>query len=164
MSGPAGDSTIAACPCVSPSDVASGGAANADQITTFISDYKAKFGEDPGIYALEGWDIAQIYIAAFKAGKTDRAGITDFVRNVINFPGLAKTYSWEPDGELFPADRTMYLYSTRDRFGPSEHEPLPPFDLTVEAGTIVEWYVESGRHVIESPALLGETMAQALGK
>ncbi|HEX9312284.1 MAG TPA: branched-chain amino acid ABC transporter substrate-binding protein [Actinomycetota bacterium] len=113
VAGAAGNSTIAACPCVSPSDVASGGAANADQITTFITDYKTKFGEDPGIYALEGWDIAQIYIAAFKAGKTDRAGITDFVRNVINFPGLAKTYSWEPDGELFPADRTMYLYQEK---------------------------------------------------
>jgi len=111
--GSAGEGTIAVCPCVSPSDVASGGAANAEQITQFISDYKAKFGEDPGIYALEGWDIAQIYISAFKAGKTTREAITSYVQGLINYPGLAKTYSWQPDGELFPSDRVMYLYQDK---------------------------------------------------
>jgi len=113
VAGPAGEGTISACPCVSPSDVASGGAANADQITQFIADYKAKYGEDPGIYALEGYDIAQIYISAFKAGKVTREAITDYVRNLQAYIGLAKTYSWQPDGELFPADRTMYLYQEK---------------------------------------------------
>jgi len=113
VSGNAGEGTISACPCVSPSDVASAGAANADQINTFISDYKTAFGEDPGIYALEGYDIAQIYISAFKAGKVTREQITDYVRNLQAYIGLAKTYSWQPDGELFPADRTMYLYQDK---------------------------------------------------
>ena len=112
VAGNAGEGTIAACPCVSPTDLAQG-SSNAAAITSFIADYKAKFGEDPGIYALEGWDIAQIYISAFKAGKTTRQDITDYVRNLINFPGLAKTYSWQPDGELFPSDRTMYLYQDK---------------------------------------------------
>lgn len=113
VAGNSGEGTLAVCPCVSPGELASGAGATADQINTFIADYKAKFGEDPGIYALEGWDIAQLYIAAFKAGKTTRAEITDFVRNVVNFPGLAKTYSWQPDGELFPTSRVMYLYQDK---------------------------------------------------
>jgi branched-chain amino acid transport system substrate-binding protein len=100
------------CPCVSPSDLAEGSPV-ADQINKFIADYKAKFGQDPGIYAAEGWDIAQIYIAAFKAGKTTRQAITDYIRGLNGFQGLAKTYSWQPDGELFPADRTMYAYQDK---------------------------------------------------
>ena len=108
-SGNAGDGTLAVCPCVSPTDLASGN----DQITTFISDYKAKFGEDPGIYALEGWDIANIYISAFKAGKTTRDQITSYVQGLTGFLGRAKTYSWQPDGELFPSDRVMYLYQDK---------------------------------------------------
>ncbi len=111
--GNAGEGTLAVCPCVSPTDLASAGAANADAITKFISDYKAKFGEDPGIYALEGWDIANIYISAFKAGKITRDAITSYVQGLTNFIGLAKTYSWQPDGELFPSDRVMYLYQDK---------------------------------------------------
>lgn len=110
--GSAGEGTISACPCVSPSDLAQG-ASNADQINQFIADYKAKFGEDPGIYAAEGWDIAQLYIAAFKAGKTTRDEITKFVQNVQGFQGLAKTYTWQPDGELFPSSRQMYIYEDK---------------------------------------------------
>jgi branched-chain amino acid transport system substrate-binding protein len=113
VAGNAGEGTLSVCPCVSPGDLVTGGGTNTEAITKFIADYKAKFGEDPGIYALEGWDIAQIYIAAFKAGKTTREEITDFVRNVINFPGLAKTYSWQPNGELFPTNRVMYLYEDK---------------------------------------------------
>ena len=95
------------CPC---GDITKSHASGA---STFISDYKAKFGEDPGIYAAEGWDIAQIYIAAFKAGKTTRDQITNFVRNLQGFQGLAKTYSWQPDGELFPSSRQMYMYQDK---------------------------------------------------
>jgi branched-chain amino acid transport system substrate-binding protein len=107
-----GDGTISMCPCVSPADLAKAGV-SADLISKLISDYKAKFGQDPGIYAAEGWDVAQIFIAAFKAGKTTRQDITDYIRNLQGFQGLAKTYSWQPDGELFPADRTMYAYEDK---------------------------------------------------
>ena len=43
-----------------------------------------------GIYAGEGWDIAQMYIAAFKAGKTTRQEITDFLHGLSGFKGLTK--------------------------------------------------------------------------
>src|SRR5207247_7964840 len=77
-SGNAGEGTFAVCPCVSPTDLASGN----DQITTLISDYKAKFGEDPGIYALEGWDIGQVYISAVQAGETTPDETTGHVQGL----------------------------------------------------------------------------------
>jgi branched-chain amino acid transport system substrate-binding protein len=112
--GNAGNGTISVCPCVSPADLAAS-AGNVAGIQKLITDYKAKFGEDPGIYATEGWDIAQIYIAAFKAGKTSREDITSYIRGLQSFPGLAKAYSWQPDGELFPASRTMFVYEVKDK-------------------------------------------------
>jgi branched-chain amino acid transport system substrate-binding protein len=76
----------------------------------FIADYKAKFGQDPEIYAGEGWDVAQIYIAAFKAGHTDRQGITDFVHGLQGFQGLTKAYTFQPNGELTADAVIDYIY------------------------------------------------------
>jgi branched-chain amino acid transport system substrate-binding protein len=90
----AGEGTISVCPCadlISSTDPAA---------QKFVSDYKSKFGEDPGIYGGEGYDIAQLYIAAFEAGKTDRQAITDFVRGSQGFQGLTKAYTWQSNGEL----------------------------------------------------------------
>ena len=112
--GNAGNGTISICPCVSPSDLAAS-AGNVAGIQKLITDYKGKYGEDPGIYAAEGWDIAQIYIAAFKAGKTSREDITAYIRGLQAFPGLAKAYSWQPDGELFPASRNMFVYEVKNK-------------------------------------------------
>jgi branched-chain amino acid transport system substrate-binding protein len=112
--GKAGDGTISVCPCVSPADLAAS-AGNVAGIQKLITDYKGKFGEDPGIYAAEGWDVAQIFISAFKAGKTDRESITQYIRGLQGFAGLAKSYSWQPDGELFPASRTMFVYEVKNQ-------------------------------------------------
>ena len=79
----------------------------------FVSDYKAKFGQDPEIYAGEGWDVAQMYIAAFKAGKTDRQAITDFVHGLQGFQGLTKDYTFQPNGELAPDSVIDYIYKVQ---------------------------------------------------
>jgi len=105
--GDAGEGTVAGCPCA---DLVSSTDAAAQK---FDSDYKAKWGTDPGIYAGEGWDLAQIYIAAFKAGKTDRAGITDYVRNLNGFQGLTKKYTFQSNGELAPESVVTYFYEDK---------------------------------------------------
>jgi branched-chain amino acid transport system substrate-binding protein len=110
--GRAAEGTISACPCVSPDDLAES-AGNVAGIQKLITDYTGKFGEAPGIYAAEGWDVAQIFISAFKAGKTDRESITSYIRGLQGFAGLAKAYSWQPDGELFPASRLMFMYEAK---------------------------------------------------
>jgi branched-chain amino acid transport system substrate-binding protein len=107
--GSAGEGTVAACPCA---DISSSTDAKA---TAFLADYKAKWGADAGIYSAEAWDISQIYIAAFKAGKTTRADITSFVKGLNAFPGLTKDYTFQPSGEL--ADTAVSIYFYQDTSG-----------------------------------------------
>jgi branched-chain amino acid transport system substrate-binding protein len=77
-------------------------ATDADSVK-FVSDYKAKYKVAPDIYAPEGFDVANIFIAAIKdCGKTSASGITracvlQFVTNLNGFKALTKTYGWTTD-------------------------------------------------------------------
>jgi branched-chain amino acid transport system substrate-binding protein len=102
--GSAGEGTVAACPCA---DISSSTEATT---TAFIADYKAKWNADPGIYSGEAWDISQIFIAAFKAGKTTRSAITDFVKSLNEFAGLTKKYTFQSSGELAESAVSIYFY------------------------------------------------------
>lgn len=104
QSGSAGTGTITTCPCAdinSATDSAS---------KAFISAYTAKWGQAPGIYSGEAWDIAQMYIAAFKAGKTSRSAITTFLHSLNGFKGLTKSYTFQPNGELETSSVAIYIY------------------------------------------------------
>jgi branched-chain amino acid transport system substrate-binding protein len=105
--GPGAEGTIA----VEPSAAITSSTSAAAQ--TFVTDYKAKWGTDPAIYAGEGYDIAQMYIAAFKAGKTSRQDITQFVHDLNNFPGLTKNYTFQPNGELVADSVVDYIYQVK---------------------------------------------------
>jgi len=105
--GPGAEGTIAVEPSAA---ITSSTSADAQ---TFVTDYKAKWGTEPAIYAGEGYDIAQMYIAAFKAGKTDRQSITDFVHGLNNFPGLTKDYTFQPNGELVADSVIDYIYQVK---------------------------------------------------
>jgi branched-chain amino acid transport system substrate-binding protein len=102
--GSAGNGTIATCPCASIVDSSDPAAQQ------FVTDFTAKYGTPPGIYAGEGWDIAQMYIAAFKAGKTTRQQITDFLHGLSGFKGLTKSYTFQSNGELDPSSVIIYVY------------------------------------------------------
>jgi branched-chain amino acid transport system substrate-binding protein len=60
----------------------------------FVSDFKAKYGQDPtGLGAL-GYDAAGVLFAAItKSGKTDPAGIREALTQVKNFEGVSGTIS-----------------------------------------------------------------------
>jgi branched-chain amino acid transport system substrate-binding protein len=103
----AAEGTIAVVPSAAIS-----GSTNADA-QKFVSDYKAKFNVDPQIYAGEGWDIAQMYIAAFKAGKTDRQSITDFIHGLQAFPGLTKAFTFQQNGELATDSVVDFIYEVQ---------------------------------------------------
>jgi len=102
--GSAGNGTIATCPCASIADSTDPAAKQ------FVTDFTAKYGTPPGIYAGEGWDIAQMYIAAFKAGKTTPQQITDFLHGLSGFKGLTKSYTFQSNGELDSSSVTIYVY------------------------------------------------------
>jgi branched-chain amino acid transport system substrate-binding protein len=98
-----GEGTVATCPCVDITKSTSSGA------STFVSDYKAKYGQGPGIYSAEYYDVARLYINAFKAGKTTRAAITSYLASV-HYDGLTKSYSFQSNHELETSDVKIYYW------------------------------------------------------
>jgi branched-chain amino acid transport system substrate-binding protein len=105
--GDTGDGTISSCPCA---DISKSTDPAAQQ---FVKDYNAEFGEDPQIYGAEGWDIAQLFIAAMKEGNTDRQSITDWLHGVQGFQGLTKAYTFDDTGELAPEARILFFYEVQ---------------------------------------------------
>jgi branched-chain amino acid transport system substrate-binding protein len=105
--GDTGDGTISSCTCADLSN------SSDPKAQDFIQEYNQEFGEDPQIYGPEGYDIAQMYIAALQAGKTDRQSITDYLHGLNAFAGLTKNYTFQDDGELAPEARILFFYEVQ---------------------------------------------------
>lgn len=103
--GEAAEGAVLTCPCLDPN------ASNDPAAQKFASDYKAKFGEAADIYSAEGFDMANIFVAAIKAGGANptRASVLDFVTNLKDFKGLSKTFNWTPEHEVVGGEIT-YVY------------------------------------------------------
>lgn len=98
----AAEGAFLTCPC-SPAKQVKNGA-------KFIADYKAAFNADPGTYSAEGYDAANVILAAIKAGKTDRGAINDYLKTV-DFPGITKQIKFDSKGEV--AEKTVYVYEVK---------------------------------------------------
>jgi branched-chain amino acid transport system substrate-binding protein len=85
--------------------------APADVNAEFAAAFNAKFGEDPGLYSPEAYDIANVFIAGIEAGKTDRAGMLEWV-NGYNAPGITKTIKFDATGE--PEGNAVFHYEVKD--------------------------------------------------
>ncbi len=81
--------------------------APADVNKAFQDKFKAKFGKDPAIYSPEAYDCAQVFLAAIKAGKTNRKAIAAFV-SAYDAPGITKQIKFTPEGEV--AGDAVYAY------------------------------------------------------
>jgi branched-chain amino acid transport system substrate-binding protein len=109
--------TIAVAPAQDPNAATS----DPDSVK-FVSDYKAKYGVAPDIYAPEGWDIAHIFINAIAAcGKTGAAAVTRacVLKNVTDlsgFKGLTKTFGWTTDAKALHevTDKFMNVYQIQN--------------------------------------------------
>ena len=97
---PAGDGVVVgsvACPCADVTlelELAS---------RRFVNAYQSEHGLVPGIHAAEGWDAGRIASAAMAAGAVDRAGMRASMRALMGFEGVARHYTFTPDGELVAA-------------------------------------------------------------
>jgi branched-chain amino acid transport system substrate-binding protein len=101
--GSAGEGTIATCPCVDITKSTDPAA------KTFISDFTAKYNTPPGIYAAEYYDVARMYIEAFKQGKTTRAALTQYF-DTVHYTGLTKPYVFLTNHELNQADVKIFIW------------------------------------------------------
>jgi len=107
--GPAGDGTVAFCPCA---DLSSSTNLAAQR---FIQDFQAEHGLPPGPYAAEAWDAAKMLVRALGSGATTRAGVLAYLGASGPFQGLANRYEFAPGGELTSAATAVHAY--RDRGG-----------------------------------------------
>ena len=97
------------CPCLDPT------VSTEAEAKDFAAKFRTEYGHDAPIYAAEGWDMAQIFIAAFKAGKTDRKGVLDFVTDLKDFVGLTKTFNWTTDPTALhePTQKGVNIYDIK---------------------------------------------------
>jgi branched-chain amino acid transport system substrate-binding protein len=84
--------SIVTCPC-SPADKAGG---------SFVTDYKAKWGQDAGTYSDVAFDAANIFLAGIKAGNTTVKALNTYVSGV-DYKGVANEYKFTSTGELDPS-------------------------------------------------------------
>ena len=104
---PANEGSLLTCPC--------GDATQTEdpKLQQFAKDYQARFKIPAGVYAAEGWDVAQIFIAAIKAGGANatRASVLEYVTNLKDYAGLTKTFNWSPTHEI--AEENLQIYGYR---------------------------------------------------
>ncbi|MGC4796622.1 branched-chain amino acid ABC transporter substrate-binding protein [Micromonospora saelicesensis] len=95
----AAEGTILTCPC-QPAAEARG---------TFVQEFKALNGTDPGTYSDTAYDAANILLAGIKAGKTTREGLLEFVKGYSG-EGVAASYKFTENGELDPAQVKVWAF------------------------------------------------------
>ena len=86
QAGEASKDAILSCPC----GPASG---------SFAEAYTKKFGQEPGTYSTEGYDLGTILVKGIDSGAITRPALLDYVR-AYNGQGLARKYQWTDKGEL----------------------------------------------------------------
>jgi branched-chain amino acid transport system substrate-binding protein len=109
------EGTIATCPCA-PGTKAKG---------TFVADYKAKFGADPGVYADVSYDLANIFLEGIDAGKTTRSDLQAFLGTYNKAGGASGvTYKWQSNGELDPTQVVVWAFkATNGDWAPDQEIP-----------------------------------------
>ncbi|MFR9753056.1 branched-chain amino acid ABC transporter substrate-binding protein [Nocardia sp. 004] len=76
----------------------------------FTKDYETLFGQAPGVYSVEGYDLATILAKGIDSGKVARPDLLEYVRS-YDGAGLARQYKWNADGELSSA--LIWVYEVK---------------------------------------------------
>lgn len=98
----AAEGSVVTCPCA-PATEARG---------TFVEDFKALNGAEPGTYSDSAYDAANILLAGIKAGNTTRADMLTFVKG-YNGEGVSAKYKFTETGELDPAEVKIWVYKVQ---------------------------------------------------
>lgn len=74
----------------------------------FVDEYTAAFGEPPGPFSAEGYDLGTVLLKGIDSGAITRPALLEFVTGYAG-PGLARRYAWTNTGEL--EDPSIWIYS-----------------------------------------------------
>jgi branched-chain amino acid transport system substrate-binding protein len=84
--GSSAKDAVLSCPC---------GPAGA----AFADEYTKKFGQEPGTYSTEGYDLGTILAKGIDSGAVTREALLDFTKK-YDGQGVARKYQWTDTGEL----------------------------------------------------------------
>jgi branched-chain amino acid transport system substrate-binding protein len=96
----AAEGSLITCPC-----------APGDSNPEFLAAYEEAFGAEPGTYSAEGYDAANVMLAAIASGVSTREAMLEFI-DAYDSPGITKQMKWAEDGE--PAGGDIYVYEVTD--------------------------------------------------
>ncbi|MGY4646645.1 ABC-type branched-subunit amino acid transport system substrate-binding protein [Mycobacterium sp. URHB0021] len=97
QAGAAAKDALLSCPCAPASGV-------------FADQYRKTFGQQAGTYSDESYDLATIMIKGVDAGQVTRPALLDYLHRYRG-QGFARSYQWNPDGEL--TDTLIWMYKVQ---------------------------------------------------
>ena len=113
----AAEGALASCPCVDPLKI--------DAATSFVEGMRAEYGENaPGTFAADEFDVTNLVIEALDQYEGDPADIETVRQHVVDhfdrtegYEGIAKTYSWNDDGEFEGGPSDIWIYEWDNSVG-----------------------------------------------
>lgn len=110
LAGEAAEGALASCPCVDPLKI--------DAAAAFVEGMRAEYGENsPGTFAADEFDVTNLVIEALEAYEGDpedtdavRKHVVDHFDRTEGYEGIAKTYSWNDDGEFEGGPSDIWIY------------------------------------------------------
>jgi branched-chain amino acid transport system substrate-binding protein len=94
QAGESSKDALLSCPC-GPSPKA------------FADEYSKAFGQAPGTYSNEGYDLATIMLRGIDSGKVTRSDLLQYVHG-YDGQGVARHYKWTDNGELVSTNIWIY--------------------------------------------------------
>jgi len=101
----AAEGAVLGCPCNIPFGDVEG------ELNDFKTKFKKATGNDPAIYASEGYDAATLFINAIKDGNTDKDSINKYL-STADLKGVSKEIKFKANGE--PEDNAIFVYEVID--------------------------------------------------
>lgn len=93
--GAGAEGAILTCSCTLATEDSEGEAGE------FAKKFKQKFGYSPGVYAVQGYDAARIFIDGMKEGHLTRSAMHDYVEGLTTVEGtIAENIEFEPNGNM----------------------------------------------------------------
>jgi branched-chain amino acid transport system substrate-binding protein len=107
LAGPGSEGTYFTCQCA---PVPAYGGPASGPLADFVAAYQKQFNASPQAYSAEGYDSANMIIAAIRAGVRDPAALVDYLRS-HPYVGTTRTYQFQANGE--PVGATINVYQIK---------------------------------------------------
>jgi branched-chain amino acid transport system substrate-binding protein len=108
LAGPGSEGTYFTCQCA---PVPEYGGPTSGPLADFVSAYQKQFDASAQAYSAEGYDAANMIIAAIRSGVRDRDGLLNYLRTQA-YQGTTRTYKFQANGE--PEGTTINVYQIKE--------------------------------------------------